>query len=72
MSQTNHNSAGHPLPAHLVEWLRREVEATPDHVVAARIGLSRLALVRGLAGLPVANGTLAIIRLAHERFRSAA
>lgn len=72
MSHTNSNSAGHPLPAHLIEWLRHEVEAAPDHVVAVRVGLSRLALVRGLAGLPVSAGTTAIIRIAYDQHKSAA
>jgi hypothetical protein len=72
MSHKTSDSPGLPLPAHYREWLRRQIETEPDHVVATRIGLSRLALVRGLAGLPVMRGTHAIVAIAYQHESPAA
>ncbi|MBK8998072.1 MAG: hypothetical protein IPM35_20300 [Myxococcales bacterium] len=72
MSQRTSDTPGMPIPAHHREWICRLLDAEHEHVVAARVGLSRLALVRAMAGLPVMRGTHAIIRIAYDQHKSAA
>jgi hypothetical protein len=53
---------GTALPYPLRDYFRRLIDAHGEVKAAALVGVSRLALVRGIAGFPLSPGTLAIVR----------
>jgi hypothetical protein len=56
-----HTASGKPLPEATCNWLREQIERFGEREVAKRLGLSRDALTRVVAGLGVRPGTAALI-----------
>jgi hypothetical protein len=54
-------------PSHLAEFIRDEILFHGDVVVADRVGLSRTALTRVAARLPVTRGSIALVNIDFQR-----
>jgi hypothetical protein len=61
-------SHGVPLPDVLRRQIRELIENDGEALTVARLGISRLALARAVAGLPLYPGTHALIRQRLEMY----
>jgi hypothetical protein len=59
---SNARTPGPTAPPELREQVRALIESIGDGAVAKRSGVSRPALARVVAGLPVRNGTIVLAR----------
>jgi hypothetical protein len=57
------NAAGTPPPAEVAQAVRQLVDTVGEREAMRRLGLSRTALVRVIAGLGVRRGTIALCQI---------
>jgi hypothetical protein len=60
---THHLAVGVPVPPEIRDAVRTLVESIGERAVVERLAVSRMALLRIIAGMPVRRGTIALCRI---------